>query len=94
MPSAYVSLLRQEQTPISDGPTASHLSLQERVVAWHANLPEVARYRNFSMSELEEAMDTQGKYLGPILLRLGWTRHRRWASTGQYNRYWKPPVDY
>lgn len=91
MSSAYVNFLRQEQATASDSSTASHFSLQERFVIWHASLPEVVRYRDFSMTEFETALSTQGKYLGPVLLRLGWSRHRRWAATGEYNRYWKPP---
>ena len=38
------------------------------------------------------ALKTQGKYISPVLLELGWTRKRRWASGGgQYNRFWMPP---
>jgi hypothetical protein len=44
------------------------------------------------MSELEQALATQGKYLGPVLLRLGWQRKRKWTGYGEYNRYWIPPV--
>jgi hypothetical protein len=45
------------------------------------------------MSEFEVALNTQGKYISPVLLELGWKRKRRWASGGgQYNRYWKPPT--
>jgi hypothetical protein len=42
------------------------------------------------MVELETALSTQGKYLSPEVLGLGWQRRRKWASSGQYRRYWVP----
>jgi hypothetical protein len=44
------------------------------------------------MAEFEAALATQGKYLSPILLNLGWIRKRRWTGSGQYSRYWVPPA--
>jgi hypothetical protein len=35
---------------------------------------------------------TQGKWLSPVLLELGWRRKRIWSGTGQYHRYWVPPA--
>lgn len=65
--------------------------LRQRFVDWHSALPEVTRHRPFAMAEFENALLTQGKYLSPILLKLGWQRRRKWSSRGQYYRYWMPP---
>jgi len=89
MSSAYVCSLGLHQQSAPAG--ASKPTLQDRFVAWYQALPEISKRRPFSMAEFEHALGTQGKYLGPILIRLGWERHRRWASTGEYNRYWTPP---
>jgi hypothetical protein len=43
------------------------------------------------MSEIEKALKTQGKYISPVLLELGWQRKRILNTTGQYHRYWEPP---
>ena len=43
------------------------------------------------MVEFEGALKTQGKYISPVLLELGWRRKRVWSTTGQYHRYWEPP---
>ena len=85
--SAYIELLNRlvaEQVPIQS-------SLKLRFVDWYDNLPEVARHRPFAMQEFELALGTQGKYISPVLLGLGWRRKRRWSSQGQYHRYWVPP---
>jgi hypothetical protein len=66
-------------------------SLRDRVSRWHSSLPAVSRDRRFSMSEFEKALKTQGKYISPVLLELGWRRKRIWSTTGQYHRYWEPP---
>lgn len=86
--SAYIKLLQQRVT--ADPPIRS--PLEERFLGWYAALPEVARERLFSMVEFERALGTQGKYISPVLLELGWKRGRRWSSHGQYHRYWVPPV--
>jgi hypothetical protein len=41
--------------------------------------------------QLKKALGTQGKYLSPILLDLGWSRKRKWTGLKQYPRYWMPP---
>ena len=91
LPSAYISGLRRsiEQEPSAQ--TAARPNLRERFLMWFENLPEISRHRPYSMIELEEALGTQGKYLSPILLNLGWQRRRKWASKTQYLRYWVPP---
>lgn len=66
-------------------------SLRDRFTNWYRSLPAVSRDRRFSMSEIEAALRTQGKYLSPVLLELGWRRKRIWSTTGQYHRYWEPP---
>jgi hypothetical protein len=66
-------------------------SLRDRFTSWHSSLPAVSRDRRFSMSEFEVALKTQGKYISPVLLELGWRRKRVWSTTGQYHRYWEPP---
>ena len=93
MKSAYISHLEKEVLETDSGePEPAKPSLESRFREWYAALPEISRERAFSMSELEQALGTQGKYLSAVLLRHGWTRHRRWASTGEYNRYWRPPT--
>lgn len=88
--SAYLTQLnraieRQRQQPFRPS------SLSDRFVAWHRSLPEVSRDRRFSMSEIDAALKTQGRYISPVLLELGWRRRRIWSTTGQYHRYWLPP---
>ena len=65
--------------------------LRARLEAWYSILPEISRNRAFAMAEMEQALATQGKYLSPILLRLGWQRKRKWSGKGQYSRFWLPP---
>jgi hypothetical protein len=67
------------------------LSLRDRFTVWYGSLPPVSRERRFSMSEIAAALKTQGKYISPVLLELGWRRKRVWSTTGQYHRYWEPP---
>ena len=90
--SAYVRTLIKSAAAAQRAPSRSQ-SLRDRFVEWHRSLPAVSRERPFAMSEFEVALNTQGKYVGPVLLELGWTRKRRWAAGGgQYNRYWVPPT--
>lgn len=84
--SAYIDQLRRSI------PLTSKASLGDRFVEWYGTLPEVIRDRPFSMIEFETALGTQGKYISPVLLGLGWQRKRRWSSQGQYHRYWVPPA--
>lgn len=89
MRSAYISSLNADLDLATSPPAVP--SLRQRFIDWYAALPEIARQRPFAMAELERALCTQGKYLSPILLELGWRRGRKWSSRGQYNRYWTPP---
>lgn len=67
-------------------------TLRDRFIAWHRTLPGVSRDRRFAMTEFEAALKTQGKYISPVLLELGWRRKRVWSTTGQYFRFWIPPA--
>lgn len=87
--SAYISQLNKQVAAVS--PPSEPPSLRQRFVEWYQNLPEFSRVRAFSMSEFETAMATQGKYISPVLLKLGWRRRRIWSTGGQYHRYWQPP---
>jgi hypothetical protein len=54
----------------------------------HLLLPRPAPFFD---GEFETAFKTQGKYISPVLLELGWQRRRIWSTTGKYHRYWEPP---
>jgi len=88
---AYIAKLNREMEAEREQAEPDKLDLRQRFINWYDSLPEVARDRPFSMAEVEAELGTQGKYLSPILLRLGWQRKRRWSSSGQSNRYWVPP---
>jgi hypothetical protein len=83
----YMNTLAVAQRAQPSQPT----SLRQRFVDWYGSVPAVSRDRRFSMSEIETALKTQGKYISPVLLELGWRRKRVWSTTGQYHRYWEPP---
>ncbi|MGB8421633.1 hypothetical protein [Paraburkholderia sp.] len=85
--SAYIKQLNRMAEAILPGKPP----LQQQFQAWYGSLPEIARLRPFSMTEFERVLGTQGKYISPILLDLGWQRKRRWSSRGQYCRFWVPP---
>lgn len=85
--NAYIKLM--QQCVPADSPAES--PLRQQFLEWYGALPEIARIRPFSMTEFERALGTQGKYISPVLLALGWQRKRRWNSVGQYHRYWVPP---
>lgn len=91
MPSAYVARLNKEMLAAAAQPQPATPSLRQRVVDWYEGLPLVSRHRPFAMTELETALGTQGKYISPILLSLGWQRKRKWTGAGQYPRFWLPP---
>ncbi len=90
MRSAYISALNRElgaETVVLSTP-----DLKQRFVDWFDNVPEVSRNRRYSMIEFERALSTQGRYISPVLLSLGWKRQRDWSSKGQNQRYWVPPA--
>lgn len=92
MPSAYITALIHDvqcepyTEPLGKPP------LRQRFIDWFNYLPEISRDRPYSMEEMERPLGTQGKYLSPILLSLGWQRRRKWSSRRQYHRYWVPPA--
>ena len=86
--SAYIKKLKQQQY-YSYQP---QISLHQKIMDWHRNLPEVSRSRAFSMQEIEDAVNSQGRYISAVLLELGWQRKRKWSTHGQYFRYWLPPA--
>ncbi len=88
--SAYLKYLKSGISYPDILGSQSPRSLEDRFKLWFFELPEVTRNRPWSMSELEKALHTQGKYLSPILLRAGWVRRRQWNSKKQYHRYWVP----
>jgi len=88
--TAYISALKRDLELSSE--VTVRVDLRQRLVEWYDRQPEISRCRPYAMVELEKALSTQGKYLSPILLALGWRRRRRWTSRGQYNRYWEPPL--
>lgn len=93
MQSAYYSkfkALSEPQVPAPDVHTSS--SLHQRFTTWYNSLPEISRHRPFAMTEFEQALGTQGKWISPVLLSIGWTRKRRWTGGGQYPRFWMPPA--
>jgi hypothetical protein len=92
MSSAYISTLKRGVEAMGSQPKAESPDLRQRFIDWYAGLPEISRDRAFSMSEFEQGLGTQGKYLSPILLSLSWKRKRKWISDGQYSRYWSPPT--
>lgn len=71
---------------------ATHADLRARFLQWFNSLPEVSRNRPFAMIEIEAALHTQGCYISPVLISLGWQRKRKWNSKTQYHRYWVPDL--
>jgi hypothetical protein len=65
--------------------------LKQRFLVWFDSQPEISRVRPYSMIELERALGVPGRVLGPVLMSLGWTRHRRWSGSGPFARFWLPP---
>lgn len=86
--SAYVRSLEKLLPPVANKPKVA--PLEERFLEWLNSLPEFTRNRPFSMREFELALGTQGRFLSPVLLRLGWVRKRKWSCKQQYHRYWQP----
>jgi hypothetical protein len=88
--SAYVRELNCELERSLQQRQPAPSPLRIRLLEWLSGLPEVTRKRPYAMVEFENALGTQGKYISPVLLELGWQRKRKWSSSGQYHRYWVP----
>lgn len=91
MTSAYIKQLNRSLQAQSASLEIVKPDLKQRLIEWFDCQPDVSRVRAYSMAELEQAFRTQGRFLSPILLRLGWQRRRKWSSTGPSSRYWVPP---
>lgn len=90
MPSAYISGLNRELDEATPEAQLYKPDLKQRFLDWFDSVPEISRYRPYSMVELEQALGTQGRYISPVLISLGWVRRRRWSGNGAYLRYWVP----
>lgn len=93
MPSAYIRSLQTWLEAEAAPEQLAKPDLKQRFVDWFDRQPDISRVRAYSMVELERALGTQGRFLSPILLRLGWERRRQWSSKGQSPRYWVPPAN-
>lgn len=91
MPSAYIRLLQRSLEAEAAPQQKSGLDLKHRFLAWFDSQPEISRIRPYAMIELEQALGTPGWVLGPVLMSLGWTRHRKWSGSGPFVRFWLPP---
>ncbi len=91
MPSAYIKSLQNSIEAEAATEQQSKPDLKQRFIAWFESVPAVSRVRPYSMVELERALGTQGRFLSPLLLSLGWERRRKWSSKGESPRYWVPP---
>lgn len=92
MSSAYVKSLQRALN--ADEPPAAlskKSDLEVHFLDWMNSQPEISRIRPYAMTELENALGTQGRYLSAILIRHGWARRRKWTGKTQYLRYWVPP---
>ena len=94
MSSAYIRSLQRslEADAEAELEQLSKPDLEQRFLDWFGHIPEVSRNRPYSMVELEQALGTQGRFLSPILVSLGWERRRKWSNTGANPRYWVPPA--
>jgi hypothetical protein len=90
--SAYIKLLQSSLKADTAPDQQSKPELKQRLISWLESVPAVSRVRPYNMVELERALGTQGRFLSPVLLSLGWERRRKWSSEGQSPRYWVPPV--
>ncbi len=93
MSSAYIRSLQRSLDAETAPQQLSKPDLKQRFIEWFAGVPEISRTRHWSMQEFEQALDTQGRFLSPILVGLGWERRRKWSTRGQNPRYWVPPRD-
>jgi hypothetical protein len=86
--SAYLNSLQKQ---LNEATRTEPASLRQRFQEWYAALPELTRTRVFAMSEIEAALQSQGRHIGPVLLAHGWTRIRVWNRAHPFRRYWRPP---
>ena len=84
--SAYLKTLERQLLAPTEKRTR-----ESKVRDWFISQPEVSRHRPYSMEEIERGTGIAGRFLGEMLIILGWSRHRRWSSRTSYLRYWLPP---
>ena len=91
--SAYVESLNRSIIEEAAAEPPPKPDLKQQFLNWFESQPEISRRRPYAMVELESALDTPGRLLGPVLMSLGWTRHRQWKGPGPFLRFWLPPDD-
>ena len=91
MSSAYIRSLQRSLEAEEPTELSKKSDLETRLLNWLNGQPQISRHRPYAMTELENALGTQGRYLSAILIRHGWERRRKWASKTHYLRYWVPP---
>lgn len=91
MGTAMTAVWNRELLEEASADPLSKPGLNDRFLAWFDSQPGISRIRPYSMIELERALGKPGKVLGPVLMSLGWTRHRQWNGSGPFVRYWLPP---
>lgn len=88
--SAYIRQL-QESVAAQSAPASRRDPLRDRLLNWFSSLPAPTRNRPFAMQEFEAALGTSGRYISPVLIKLGWQRKRIWSTREHYHRFWVPP---
>lgn len=91
MGRAYIQGLRAQTGGKCAPLAAKPNTLEKRFLAWFRNLPPASQSRPFTMSEIETALNTQGRHISAVLIQLGWQRKRVWSAQ-RYCRYWLPPL--
>ncbi len=91
MRTAMIAIWNRELLDVARAILPSTPDLKQRFLAWFDSQPEISRIRPYAMAELEKALGVPGRMLGPVLMSLGWTRHRQWSGSGPFVRYWLPP---
>lgn len=92
---AYAAMLNKQRDELyakaTRPPHGTTGSIRNRILEWYNSLPEATRCRPYSMSEIEAAVKTQGRFISPVLIAEGWVRKRVWSSKKHYHRIWVPP---
>jgi hypothetical protein len=78
--------------PIEVAPLKSSSTLNRQVSFTKSYAAAIYARLLIFAPEPEASLKTQGKWLNPVLLELGWRRKRIWSSSGPYYRIWVPPA--
>lgn len=71
-------------------PIVSPPAIVTSVSSWWAR--ELARKESYSFTEIKAVVgNCQDSQLSAALIQLGWTKRRKWATTGVNLREWVPP---